>query len=64
MAKVVIDKEACVGCGLCEGACPEVFEIGSDDVSCIREGVEPDVNTEIVKSAITGCPMEAIKIEQ
>ena len=64
MSKVVISKEDCVSCGICVDTCPEVFEIGSDDVVKIKNGVEVNVSDEKVKSAIIDCPTEAIKIEQ
>jgi len=28
--KVVVDEETCIGCGLCEETCPEVFEMNDD----------------------------------
>ena len=27
MAKVTVDTSTCVGCGLCEQSCPEVFQV-------------------------------------
>ncbi|RKX43855.1 MAG: ferredoxin, partial [Thermotogae bacterium] len=30
MAKVTVDKDACIGCGVCENLCPEVFKLGDD----------------------------------
>ena len=33
MAKVVVDASTCVGCGLCEQLCPEVFKLDSDGVA-------------------------------
>ncbi len=35
--KFKVDQELCIGCGACEGVCPEVFEL-DDDKSKLRLG--------------------------
>jgi ferredoxin len=59
MAKLVVDEDLCTGCGTCEDVCPEVFEIGDDDLAHLL----PDVDYEefdCVEEAIEACPVEAI----
>jgi len=58
--KVSIDTSTCVGCGLCEQLCPEVFVLGSDGVAQVK-GLECSQHnlTEIAQQ----CPVEAIKIK-
>ena len=34
--KVTVDVSTCVGCGLCEQACPEVFEVQGDGLAHIK----------------------------
>ena len=36
MAKVTVDVSTCVGCGLCEQNCPEVFEVQGDGFAHIK----------------------------
>ena len=36
MSKVTIDISTCVGCGLCEQSCPDVFEIQGDGVALVH----------------------------
>ncbi len=60
MAKVKVDASVCVGCGLCEQLCPEVFKLGSDGVIQVIGLKCAEHNL----SEISGqCPVDAIKIE-
>ena len=74
MAKVVIDKDACIGCGACWALAPNFFEQNPDDgksqkVEQYRAGDPtvgnaPDDLLNDIKSAAEGCPVGAIKIEE
>lgn len=35
--KVFIDRDECIGCGVCEALCPEVFKLLEDGKSSIVE---------------------------
>ncbi len=59
MAKVTIDASLCTGCGLCAASCPEVFEIGSDNLAIVKSDKPCDCDIEQVASE---CPLEAIKV--
>ena len=51
-----IDKDACIGCGLCVGMHPELFAFADDGkADVIGEGDE-----EAVADAIANCPVGAI----
>ena len=61
--KFSVDQDSCVGCGACEAACPDVFEL-LDDKSHVK--IDP-VPAEFEKCAIEaeeGCPVQAISHEQ
>ena len=36
MAKVTVDTATCVGCGLCEQVCPEVFKVEGDGLAHVK----------------------------
>ncbi len=59
--KVSIDADACVGCGLCEGDAPDVFEMDGDKAVCKMSDVSPNLE-KAVRDAVSNCPQEAIKL--
>jgi len=62
--KVKIDKDKCLGCGTCVAIAPEVFEIGEDGKSKVKEEVDLEKNKEAIKQAKMSCPTQAIEIEE
>lgn len=59
MAKIKIDKEKCIGCGLCSSLCPDSFEMEGDKAK-LKKSAGKNTNDE--KEAEKACPTEAIKI--
>ena len=60
--KATVDKDLCIGCGVCVEICPEVFEINDDKAQARVDPVPPEVEGGCRKAAFQ-CPVEAIKIE-
>ncbi len=60
--KFKVDEELCIGCGACEGSCPEVFEL-VDDVSKVKLNPIPEKLQEGALEAEVNCPVEAISHE-
>lgn len=59
MIKVKVDADTCLGCGLCVGSHPDIFEFSDDGKAvAVAEGDEADV-----EDAINSCPVQAIKAE-
>lgn len=54
-------NEGCIGCGLCEGTCPEVFFMTDEGVA---KAIESDVPAELegaAEEAMDGCPVGVIE---
>ncbi len=59
MAKVTVDVSTCVGCGLCEQSCPEVFEVQGDGIAHVKAHSCPTHNLQEVAEQ---CPVASIKV--
>ncbi len=57
--KVTVDEATCVGCGLCEQACPDVFKLGDDNIAHVLKDKCESCDLNEVASQ---CPVEAIKV--
>ena len=61
--KAFVDKDACIGCGLCEGICPKIFKMDDDGKANASEGEIMEILIESAKDAMDGCPVDAITVE-
>ena len=52
---VTVDKEKCIGCGLCVQVCDEVFEMSEG-----KAKVKAQKDIPCVKEAVKSCPVNAI----
>ncbi len=60
MPKVTVDESTCVGCGLCEQNCPNVFEIQNDGIAHVKNFTDPACD---LQEMVEQCPVSSIKVE-
>lgn len=58
-----VDKNICIGCGVCVSVCPEVFEMDDDGLAKVLETEIADDLVEGAKDAEGQCPVNAITVE-
>lgn len=60
MAKIIVDKEKCIGCGACAATCPATFEI-VEGKAYVKKADVKKITCE--KDAAENCPVQAITIK-
>jgi ferredoxin len=70
--KIVYNFKKCVGCGLCVLSCPDIWAWGEDGQARFKKPTEVSEDQEVVlvegssglDSVVSGCPVQAIKLEE
>jgi len=60
--KATIDRDGCIGCGLCAATCPEVFRMDDQDLAEVYSDVTAETS-ETATEASENCPVSVISIE-
>lgn len=71
MAKVIHERNLCVGCGACAAICPKYWEMGGDGKSHLKGATVSGEShilmvegAECNKDAANACPVKCIKVEE
>ena len=71
--KVIINKDSCIGCGVCASMAPEIFEIkdmksnlkGMESITSGKQEKLIEENLgEKAKEAASACPTKSISVEE
>ena len=57
--KTIVNDD-CIGCGMCQDVCPEVFQLNGDGMSEVVG--DADLHADKVQEAAAICPVNAIEI--
>jgi len=58
MSSPAVDKDLCVGCGLCTQVCSDVFEMDAEGKAGVIDGADQSVDC--IQDAVDQCPVAAI----
>lgn len=61
--KANVDKDTCIGCGLCPSICGAVFEMDDDGKAKVIVDEVPAGHEDDAKEAEASCPVNAISVE-
>ena len=64
MKKVVVNKDKCLGCGMCVGINSDVFDFDDDGLAKANNDNVNENNKDEVNNAIDSCPVGAIEVKE
>jgi ferredoxin len=60
--KASIDRDGCIGCGLCATTCPQVFRIADDGLAEVYTDPVPEAAESAAAEAQDNCPASVITV--
>ena len=62
--KLKIDKDKCLGCGMCVGINSDIFDFDDDGLAKVNNDCINDENKDEALNAVNSCPVSAIVKEE
>lgn len=60
--KVVIDKPACCGYGICAEICPDVYKLDANGIVYVEHEIVPAGMEDLAREGADACPQSALKV--
>lgn len=60
--KVVINKPACCGYGVCAEICPDVYKLDENGMVYVENEIVPEDMVALAKEGADSCPQSALKV--
>ena len=64
MSRVQVDRDRCVGSGVCESLAPEFFELDDDGVLVVHRSEPDEGQLGAVHDAVQSCPTRALALSE
>ncbi len=61
--RIIINKQACIGCEICVNTCPAVFMEWGLHMRPVFEVRDPERHRALIEKAVEYCPAKAISID-
>lgn len=61
--KANVDKDTCIGCGMCPSICPDVFDMDDDGKAHTIVDEVPAGKEGEAQDAADSCPVDAISVD-
>lgn len=62
--KVMVNRDACIGCGACAAICDIVFEIDDEGLSVVKKEEVSEEEKQAVIDSAESCPTSAIEVTE
>lgn len=62
--RVIINRDACIGCGVCVSICPDVFGMDDENIAVVKKDPVPEVLEADAREAAESCAVDAIEIQE
>ena len=70
MAKIILKRNECIGCGACTAVCSELFEMDDDNKAHLKGSEKVEENEELqvddakcAEEAVEVCPVKIIEVK-
>jgi ferredoxin len=64
MSQVQVDRDRCVGSGVCESLAPDVFEVDDDGLLIVHREEPAADDLDGVRDAVQACPARALALAE
>jgi ferredoxin len=62
VSRIDVDRDRCVGSGMCEALAPTVFEVDDDGVLAVLRPEPAEDDVPDVRDAVLACPTRALAL--
>jgi ferredoxin len=62
--KIIADRGACCGYGVCAEVCPEIYKLDLNGIVAVEDALVPKELEEKAREGAEGCPQSALRVEE